>query len=40
MDEEVDGEGLDEISREFASLSNDTMGFKLVSFEEEMPMVS
>src|SRR4051812_35857864 len=40
LDEEMDGEGLDQISREFASLSNDTMGLKLVSFEEETPMVS
>ncbi len=40
LDEEVDGQGLDEISQEFASLSMDTMELKLVSFEEEPPMVS
>lgn len=38
--DEVDATGLDQIAREFASLSNDVMGFNLVSFEEEAPVVS
>ncbi len=39
-DSAEDTTGLDSISNEFALLSNDVMGFFLVSFEEERPMVS
>ena len=38
--DEVDAQGLDEIAREFASLSKCVMGFHLVSFEEKAPIVS
>lgn len=38
--DEVDAQGLDEIAREFASLSKCPMVFHLVSFEERAPMVS
>lgn len=37
--DEVDAHGLDKITQEFASLSNNVARFKVVSFEEQAPMV-